>query len=237
MVPPAARDGTGRPGATQFEGSQSPSLAIEKTAPAEIQVGKPATFVIRVKNTGLVAAKGVQIHDEVPQGTQLISTKPPAHEDASGGLVWDLGPMRPGDEATVELQLMPQAEGEIGSVATVHFQAAASVRTLSTKPALALEIASPGKVLVGDPVSLKIKLSNPGTGAATGVAVNRCLCCPCRPCSPLGGPCLARRSISGKNSIAGCLRHSIARLASDGRRVSPARAAIRPRRISGKSIR
>ena len=44
------------------------------------------------------------------------------------------GTLKPGDEQKAELQLMPTAEGEIGSVATVHFRTEASVRTVATKP-------------------------------------------------------------------------------------------------------
>ena len=60
--PPAAgaltsgEEGTGKPGQAQLEGAQSPSVTIEKFAPAEVQVGKPATFEILVRNVGQVRA-------------------------------------------------------------------------------------------------------------------------------------------------------------------------------------
>ncbi len=168
---PQQADGVGRPGAQQLEGSQTPSLAIEKTAPAEIQVGKPATFVIRVRNAGAVVAHGVEIHDEIPQGTKLVSTKPPAAQPVAGQIVWSLGTLKPGDEATVQVQLLPVAEGEIGSMATVHFRAEASVRTRATRPALALEVTLPPKVMIGDDLTMKIRVSNPGSGVATGVVL------------------------------------------------------------------
>ena len=63
--------------AKHVEGSQSPQLTIEKIAPAEVQVGKPARFELRVRNVGTAAAHGVEIHDAVPQGTQFISSNPP----------------------------------------------------------------------------------------------------------------------------------------------------------------
>ena len=94
-APAVRNEGIGRPGAQQLEGSQSPSLVIEKTAPAEIQVGKPATFVITVRNTGQVVAQGVEIHDEIPQGTQLVGTKPAASQPAAGQLVWRWAPCSP----------------------------------------------------------------------------------------------------------------------------------------------
>ena len=44
--------------------------------------------------------------------------------------------MAAGEERTITMQLVPEQEGELGSVARVSFEAAASVRTLSTKPEL-----------------------------------------------------------------------------------------------------
>lgn len=167
----ATNEGTGRPGDVHLNGSQSPSLVIEKVAPPEIQIGKPAFFTIKVKNAGTAAAHGVEVHDMVPRGTQLLDTSPPAKVGADGMLVWELGTLKPGDEQSVEMQLMPIAEGEIGSVATVHFRAEASVRTVATKPMLHIEVLGPSKVNKGEQLMFHITLSNPGSGAATGVVL------------------------------------------------------------------
>jgi uncharacterized repeat protein (TIGR01451 family) len=169
-VPPAAR-GVGRPGERQLEGAQAPSLTIEKRAPSEIQVGKAATFTTTVRNQGSVAAQGVEVRDMVPQGTELVGTTPQAEQGPQGELVWQLGTLKPGSETTVQMQLMPLAEGEIGSVATLHFEAGASVRTKATRPQVAIDVRAPARVMIGTEVTLRIKISNPGSGAATGVVV------------------------------------------------------------------
>ncbi len=165
-------DGVGQPGAPQLEGAQSPQLTIQKTAPKEIQVGKPATFSVTVRNTGQVPASDVEVHDVVPRGTRLLGTIPQAAHGGQGEVVWKLGTIRPGEEATAKMQLMPTAEGEIGSVATVHFGADASARCVATRPQLAVELAGPEKVLIGEQAVLRITVSNPGTGVATGVMLD-----------------------------------------------------------------
>jgi len=161
--------GVGRPGEKALEGAQSPTLTIEKIAPQEIQVGKPAMFEIVVRNVGAATASDVEINDLVPQGTQLKSSNPAAARGKAGELIWLLGAMKPGDEARVTMELLPTTEGEIGSVATVRFAAAASVRTICTKPELVVEVQIPRTVLAGDDVPVKIRVSNPGTGVATGI--------------------------------------------------------------------
>ncbi len=179
LVPPASQarsnasgaEGQGRPGGRHLEGPQIPHLTVEKIAPTDVQVGKPATFVVKVRNTGAVAAAHVEIHDTVPKGTQLISTTPRAEEQQSGEIVWTLGALKPAEETSVQLEVMPLVEGEIGSVATVHFAAESSVRTVVTKPVLTLEVKNVREVLVGEDVAIAISLKNTGTGTATGVVL------------------------------------------------------------------
>ena len=164
-------EGTGRPGAKQLEGPQTAQLTIQKIAPPEVQVGKPATFRITVRNSGAVAASGVEIRDPVPKGARVVGTNPPAQRGVHGELVFSVGTLKPGDEVSVEVQLMPLVEGEIGSVATVSFNADASGRTVATKPQLVLETVAPQSVLIGEQATIGIVISNPGTGVATNVVL------------------------------------------------------------------
>ena len=165
-------DGTGRPGGPHLEGAQAPQVTIEKIAPGAMQVGKPATFVTRVRNTGPVAATGLEVRDQVPHGAQLSATTPRASRGTRGELIWSLGTLDPGEEIAVEMQVTPTLEGEIGSVATVHFSAAASAKGIATKPELVLESSAPSEVLIGEGLKLSITLSNPGSGTATDVVLS-----------------------------------------------------------------
>ncbi len=164
-------EGVGQPGAKQLEGVQTPQLSIQKTAPKEIQVGKAASFRTMVRNVGQTAANEVEIRDQVPKGTRLLGTAPQATRNERGEIVWSLGTLRPGEERSVEMQLMPMAEGEVGSVASVHFGANATVRTVATRPQLAVNTSGPQKVLIGEQATLTITVSNPGSGVATGVVL------------------------------------------------------------------
>jgi uncharacterized repeat protein (TIGR01451 family) len=174
---PAGADGQGRPGPLQLEGVQSPQLAVEKRGPREIQVGKPARYEVLVRNVGSAIANDVVLRDAIPFGTTLITTTPPASPaTAAGGtdaddLVWSLGQLPPGGQARVVIELMPQAEGEIGSVASVSFRAEASVRSRATKPAVAIACSDPQPTLIGRDAGITITVSNPGTGIATGVVL------------------------------------------------------------------
>ena len=167
-----APEGFGKPGDKKLEGAQTPSVTIEKIAPQEIQVGKPAKFQIVVRNTGPVPAEDVEVTDPVPQGTQLLSTNPKTTTGPRGEILWKAGDLKPGENSKLEVELMPIAEGEIGSTASVQFRSAASMRMVATKPELSLDVSAPKQVLIGQNVTVHIKLTNPGTGAASQVVLS-----------------------------------------------------------------
>jgi uncharacterized repeat protein (TIGR01451 family) len=177
MPPPAAAalaggTGQGRPGPAQLEGAQTPQLVVEKRGPREIQVGKAVRYEIIVRNVGKATAQDVTLRDAVPFGTTLVATTPPATPAAGPAeLVWPLGTLPPGGETKVAMEVMPQIEGDIGSVASVSFRAEASLRSRATKPDLRLELSQTRPVRIGGDVPLSLKLSNPGTGVATGVVL------------------------------------------------------------------
>jgi len=160
--------GTGKPGEKALEGPQQPTLVLQKFAPPEIQVGKPAKFVLQIRNAGAQTADGVVIRDEVPQGTKLVSTSPNATTEGSH-ITWQVGKLSPGEDRSVEMQLMPVAEGEIGSVATVSYSAQVSVKSKCTMPQRAIRMTAANEVMSGNQEHVKIEIRNPGSGDATGV--------------------------------------------------------------------
>jgi uncharacterized repeat protein (TIGR01451 family) len=168
---PVNVEGLGRPGEKKLEGPQNPSVTIEKIAPSEIQVNKPATFEIHVRNTGPVQAENVEVTDVVPQGTQFINSTPRTTLGQRGEILWKVGDLKPGEEAKLQLELMPLTEGEIGSMAVVQFRSTASMRTIATKPEIVLELTAPKQVMIGEDTQMHLKLSNPGTGAANKVTL------------------------------------------------------------------
>jgi hypothetical protein len=144
---------------------------VEKIAPEELLVGKPAVIFIRLANPGDAPVHQVEIRDWVPRGTRLLATRPQAQISPDGRLVWRVGTLAPGQELSVEMEVMPLEEGEVGSVAEVAFAAEAGARSKVTKPELELRVLAPEHVLIGSPADLALRVSNPGTGPASKVVV------------------------------------------------------------------
>jgi uncharacterized repeat protein (TIGR01451 family) len=163
-------EGAGRPGDPKLEGPQQATLTVHKRGPREARVGQPCRFVISVRNTGAAPAEGVVLRDETPAGAQLDGAVPPASSDGSQ-LVWQLGALAPGEEKSVEVRVTPLREGPIGSVASASFATRATATTRVTRPQLAVRMSAPPTVARGADQTVRIEVTNPGTGTATGVMI------------------------------------------------------------------
>ncbi len=146
-------------------------MVIEKTAPAEIQVNRKATFSLRMRNTGNATAHNVAVVDQVPEGTQFIDSTPPVTPAADGTVRWTFPALEPGAEVAINMNVLPRVAGEIGSVAQATFQSVASVRTVCTQPELQLDVKAPEQVLIGQPAALEITITNVGSGAAENIVI------------------------------------------------------------------
>lgn len=94
---------------------------------------------------------------------------PPTTPTAEGMLVWKLGELAPGDERSITMQLIPDVQGDIGSVASVQFATQASVHTVATMPKLELRLDTRSEVLIGGRHQVRATLVNTGSGTARGV--------------------------------------------------------------------
>jgi uncharacterized repeat protein (TIGR01451 family) len=163
--------GAGVPGARSLEGIQGADVRLVKNAPAEIQVGIPATFELKVFNASDKEVRNVVVRDQTPKGTKFLEGSPQPAALADGTLTWNVGALKPQEELTITMRVLPMEEGEIGSVATVMFATEASARTVCTKPKLAIRVVGPPSVLIGQPAECELVVTNEGTGAATAVAI------------------------------------------------------------------
>ncbi|MGL6194962.1 MAG: hypothetical protein ACRC2T_09095 [Thermoguttaceae bacterium] len=169
--PRRPQEGTGMPGPSSLEGPQAAQVVIEKIYPQEVQIGQVAEFKIVVKNVGQTTATDVIVRDLIPQGSQLVSTNPATTPNENGELVWNVGSLESNGQTTIEMELVPLSEGEIGSVASVQFNSEASGKTRVTRAMLTLEALNQPEVLIGQEAILNISISNPGTGTAKGVKI------------------------------------------------------------------
>ena len=149
---------------------QKAQLKIEKLAPKNAILGQPMIYHILVKNIGGATAHQVVVKDQVPQGVQLTGTMPRAYLTGRS-LSWRLGTLKPNETRKIAIRVVPQAAGEIGSIATVDFVSKVAARPTVTAPKLSLTIDAPKTIRLGKSVQFHFKITNSGNSEARGVFV------------------------------------------------------------------
>lgn len=147
-----------------------PRLTIDKKAPETAVLGRPMIYEIVVKNSGLVAARGVVVEDVVPAGIRIEGSKPQAQLEGRR-LSWRLGTVEAGATQTIAVRVTPESEGTLSGVATVHFDNEQSGDS-RIGPRLQVSVDAPRRITVGQTVSVTFKVRNLGKTNASGVLIH-----------------------------------------------------------------
>lgn len=148
----------------------TPLLSLTTIGPGSVNLGQPVTYEIVAKNTSGFPLQDVVVRDELPAGAKFLGALP-APDARTDKLTWNVGSLEAGAERRFKVEIQPSREGEIIAGATATCSVAASLRLKVTQPRLALTKTGPETVPVGDPAVFEIKVTNTGSGPASGVVV------------------------------------------------------------------
>jgi hypothetical protein len=154
------------------------ALDIAAGGPRMLFAGVPATYEVRLRNTGDDIAKNVRMSFDLPSGAKLLSTSPSAAGDGrSGPIVWTFERVPPGAEQVCTVKcsidhggvqqftLSAQADGDLRKTV----QTATEVQAVAD---LALDVVdTAGPVAVGQPITYEIRVRNRGMKSAEAVDV------------------------------------------------------------------
>jgi uncharacterized repeat protein (TIGR01451 family) len=152
-------------------GRQEPAVSLEWIGPASAKLGQPVTYQIIVKNISALPVQQVVVRNRIPAGITVQATEPRAFNEANT-LVWDLGTLQPRQEKRLDIQLLPEAKGDMACQAMVSFTGASMARIRVCEPKLTLKAMGPDKVLLNDTATVTLTVNNPGDGAADHVKIS-----------------------------------------------------------------
>lgn len=150
--------------------TQSPAVSIEWRKQSDLNVGQECLCHLIVKNNGQTAAKSMEIQAYFPENVRLVGAKPaPAASDHYLG--WNVDELKPGEERTIEITMIPLQRGDINTRAEVRFSGVANGSFAVAEPMLDVTVEGPAQVLIGESAAQIVTVSNPGTGIATHVQI------------------------------------------------------------------
>ncbi|MCH7990158.1 MAG: DUF11 domain-containing protein, partial [Planctomycetes bacterium] len=135
-----------------------------------LHVGRECAFELIVRNNGKVTAADVSVDAYFPSTVRLTKATPQPIEKPDY-LSWSFASLDPGEEKIIKIGLIPSQRGQLETRAFVRYTGASEGVFIVEEPLLKLTMSGPQEVMVGDPASQTILISNPGTGIATNVSV------------------------------------------------------------------
>jgi uncharacterized repeat protein (TIGR01451 family) len=158
---------------------KSPNISVETAGPRRITVGKEATYLISVANSGEVAANDVVVHVDIPSWAEVLGAQASSGstgvstERSSEGYQWRISSLAARSRQELSLRLVPRKSQafELGlrwTCSPIESQATVEVE----EPKLEMAISGPNEVVYGEQQVYKLTISNPGTGDADGVTVH-----------------------------------------------------------------
>ncbi len=158
---------------------RQPSLQIEKTGPSTRFLSgnaAPATYTIKVTNSGDGVARNAVIEDTIPAGATFVRASDNAA--VSGGSVrWALGDLAPGASKTVTITMSSSRAGEICNTARASAYCAEPVTARACTefkgiPVILLEVVdAPDPIQVGETTTYTITATNQGFALDTNVLI------------------------------------------------------------------
>jgi uncharacterized repeat protein (TIGR01451 family) len=145
-------------------------VSIELTGPPTASFGVPADFELVVRNDGTNQVENVRVEAELPATCEFVSANPTA-EVEEGTATWMLDRLTAGQERRIHFQLKPIEEGSLECHAMVTCMALSGIQTTVTRPQLQLAMTGPREVALGQIAVFTLRVTNPGTGAATNVLI------------------------------------------------------------------
>lgn len=157
---------------------RQPAVQLEVAGPPRQYAGAPASYRLRVRNTGDATARRVKVTAELPEGSECIAVSHDAKIDIKHGrATWTMSSLPAGAEQLFTLRCLVKSPGENRLEATVTADGnlkhtdVASTDVVAVAD-LALDVVDPsGAVPVGQDSVYEVRVRNRGDRAAEVVEV------------------------------------------------------------------
>lgn len=137
---------------------------------SEINVGQECAFELVVKNEGQQAVKDVLVEAFFPVTVRLTDSIP-RPDSSRDHLEWKFESLKAGETKTIQITMIPSQRGAISASANVRFTNVLTESFTVAEPLLQVAVKGPTNVMIGEPASQSVTISNPGTGTLHNVVL------------------------------------------------------------------
>jgi uncharacterized repeat protein (TIGR01451 family) len=157
---------------------QSPLVSVETNGPRTIVIGREATYLVTIKNSGEAAAQDVSAIVKIPEWTDVVGSQTTAGTtkvaagDAIEPFLWKIPRLESHSKETLTLRLLPRKGRGFDLAVQWTFSPLSTQTTVDVQePKLTLALAGPDEVVYGQSKLYRLTIANPGTGDADNVVI------------------------------------------------------------------
>ncbi|WP_291179734.1 hypothetical protein [Gimesia sp.] len=140
---------------------------IKKT---EINVGQECEFELEIKNEGKQTAQDLLVEASFPVTVRLTNAEP-RPSSSRDQLEWKFESLKAGETKVIRISMIPSQRGAIIATANVRSTSALTESFMVAEPMLQVAVKGPTNVMIGEPASQSVTISNPGTGTLHNVVL------------------------------------------------------------------
>jgi len=148
------------------------AILVERGTPDQVPLGKPFDYEIRVTNLADHELCDVVVDEDLAPSVTLNHAEPAPAASEGRKVRWDLGTLAKGATASIKVNATPGATGDVANRCEVRYRALVGGTVMVVEPKLSIVSEVEPQSLVNEPVGLCFKLTNPGTGDASGVVIH-----------------------------------------------------------------
>ena len=150
---------------------ESSALLVEEKAPAEVQVGYPFSYEIKVSNISECELREVTLSDQCAESFMLRNASPTPTNTVTQGHRWVFNNLRPGESKTITITGIARENGSLNHQVNVSYQSQMTITTQALEPLLELVKKAPPEVLICDTWNTTLSVRNIGSGIARNVKI------------------------------------------------------------------
>jgi len=145
-------------------------IMVEKSAPAQVQVGQAFDYTIKLTNLSDCELEDVVVSDRLPKGFQLKNAVPKATVSGDEAR-WTVGKLERKGFKNIRINGVPMGQGSLTHCAKVTYRTPLCVTVVAVEPKLVLTKSAPAEVLLCDPIPIRYVVTNVGTGVAKNTKI------------------------------------------------------------------
>ena len=147
------------------------AVLLERGTPAQVPVGQPYQYELRVTNLTDYPLEDVVLNERVGDALSIDSAEPEAAAVTDGVASWKIGTLGAKETRTISVTATPKTTGDFESRCEIKYRSLLYGSMTVYEPKLALERESRAESLVGEPINFRLTVGNPGTGPTREVVV------------------------------------------------------------------